>query len=326
MKQDKQKDWKKQIEEKYSGAENPAKKTGQQSKENRRKRHIDDIGATNIIAKRYNVTEDPDTGEKNKELVEHDGERHMLDLMNEIRDALEKNNRSEYANSEQDAYKFYPSQVGMCKRQMFLSKLDQHYYPHETQAKFVTGTMIHKWLEENLLPHFDEEGKSHVDMEKWIDFEEDGLRFKGRMDYYNPKSGRIIDFKSRGAWYNFEPPRKKHLEQVMTYMRGVDGADKGTLVYLRKRDLDFRTWPARKDGKRFFKFSEDIWQDTKDKCAIVGDAVADRMQTRTKENYVKGLDDIPFDKCGHEDCMCSDEEEKASESYKFLLDKGAIYE
>lgn len=319
-------DWKTQIEEKYGGANNPAKDSGFENKPKRKREKPKKLGIRNIIADRYNVIKDENGNIVDKELVQHEGETEMRDLMNEIRDTLEKNNRSEYANQSQDPYKFYPSQVGMCKRQMFLSKLDQHYYPHQTQAKFVTGTMIHKWLEENLEPHFEEEGDNQIEMEKWIDFTEDGLRFKGRADYYNPESGRVVDFKTRGAWYNFEPPKMKHLQQVMTYMRGLDDADKGTLVYLRKRDLDFRTWPSRKDGKRFFRFSDDVWSKTKEKCRAVGDAVDERMNNREPDDYVRSLEDIPFKRCGDEDCMCSDEDEDATDTYMFMLDEGAIYQ
>jgi len=234
----------------------------------------------------------------------------MINLTEEVNAALEKQNNDTYSY-EPNPKVFHPSSLGKCRRQMFLSKLDQHYYPSSVQGKFVVGTVIHEWLEDNLKEHLREEGVTPLFEEK-IEFEEDGLKFKGRADYFNPDTGRVVDFKTRANWYNFEPPKQAHVDQVHAYMKGL-GTEKAAILYIQKKDMEMKEVPRHED---YFTFDEERWQELKDKAQDVKQVVAERVENREEGGYVRGMDDIPFENCG-ECYVCRHENEIISEQYRF---------
>lgn len=234
----------------------------------------------------------------------------MINLTAQVKKALEKQNKDTYSY-EPNPKVFHPSSLGKCRRQMFLSKLDQHYYPADVQGKFVVGTVIHEWLEEHLKESLREEGITPLFEEK-VEFEEDGLKFKGRADYYNPETGRVVDFKTRANWYNFEPPKAAHIDQVHAYMRGLD-TDKAAILYIQKKDMELRQFPKYED---YFTFDEQRWENLKAKAKQVRDVVKERVENREEGDYVRGMNDIPFPNCG-ECYVCRHEKEIIPEQYSF---------
>lgn len=239
-----------------------------------------------------------------------------INLTRAIETALEQQNDDTYSY-EPTPNVFHPSQVGKCKRQMFLSKLDQHYFPYAVQGKFTTGTLIHEWIEDNVKETLRQRGLTPL-FEHQVEFEHDGLQFKGRADFYNPETDTVVDFKTRANWYNFDMPVQRHLDQVYTYMMGLT-ADQGKIVYIRKKDFDLKEYPT--DGKetgRYFDFDPNRWTELVEKCHDVKEAVEQRVNTRKEGDYVHNLRDVPFDKC--DDCyVCRHEDEKIeNREYVFL--------
>lgn len=233
-------------------------------------------------------------------------------------DTIKRKNDSSYSY-EPVPNVFHPSQVGKCKRQMFLSKLGQANLPVDVLGKFTVGTIIHSWLEENLSGTMARKGYN-PEFETPVNFEEDGLKFKGQADMYDPDTNVVIDFKTRANFYHFNPPVQRHLDQIYTYMRGLD-ADKGKVLYLGKTDLELRDYPNDAVEPRFFDFNSSRWEYLKARCHQVRVAVKERVENREEGDYVRSIDDIPFEPCG-ECYVCRHEDEKIrNKEYKFLVDE-----
>lgn len=234
----------------------------------------------------------------------------LINMRYTVRDALEARNEGDDYSYEPEPEVFHASQAGMCKRQMFISKMGLQWFNYETQGTFLVGTKIHEWMENEFSTYLDEETGYDVEHERPVSFREDGLKFIGRADFYNPDTGRVVDFKTTGSRYSLKTPKMSHIDQVLTYIRGIDGADKGSILYLLKKNLETVPWPSGHGAESFFEFHEERWNQIKSKCQAVHAEVVRRQQRRgDDEPVVKDVDDLPFERCG--ECYgCRNEEER----------------
>lgn len=242
-----------------------------------------------------------------------DNNTDWLPMRQAVTNTLLHQNNDDYS-TELDPKVFHPSAAGKCKRQIFLSKLGQNFYSAETQGKFAVGTAIHEWIEEHLADYL--ETQEHIDndpqFETDVTFEDQGIKIKGRADFYDGHT--VTDFKTRAGWYHFDLPVQRHVDQVLMYMKGLD-ADGGRLLYLRKKDMDMRTYPS-DSGVPFFSFDRERYNEIIHKLQQVRDKVAERIENREEGDYVRSMDDIPFDNCG--ECYpCRKENEQ---TYEFMRD------
>lgn len=229
---------------------------------------------------------------------EHDAQQRttgeVIDFADAIAAALEAN-RDPESHRELDPRVFHPSQLGYCKRQALLSKLGLKD-DSDALGIFHTGTLIHEFMEHdvsNVVP-------ARCQFEVPVECTVDGITFTGHADCYDPESGTVYDFKSRGGWYNFNPPTDRHVDQLTIYMNALE-ATGGQVVYISKKDLEVRTWPENGtfeyDGKRL--------------AALVSKAKEIR-----DELYANGLPqsraEIPFEKCG---CYFCDQESLSFDGY-----------
>ena len=208
-----------------------------------------------------------------------DFEPEQIDFEHRLQLALEDANDPE-SHVERDAVTFHPSQIAACERQAYLGKLGLKDHT-EILGTFQTGTLIHEFIEEYVAPQL-----AAAEFEKEIELEIDGVRFVGHTDCYDEAGNACYDFKSRGGWYNFDPPSDRHLDQLHVYMAAT-GAEYGQVVYVSKKDMEVRTWPE--DG--LFEFDEDRFDEIVTRARRVRGAIQSHgIATRPEE--------IPFDRCG----------------------------
>lgn len=202
-----------------------------------------------------------------------------IDFEARLQTALENANDDE-SHVERDAVTFHPSQIAACERQAYLGKLGLKDHT-DILGVFQTGTLIHEFIEEYVGPQL-----TDCEFEKAVELETDGVRFVGHTDCYDPQRNAVVDFKSRNGWYNFDPPKERHLDQIHVYMAAT-GAEYGQVVYVNKGDLEVRTYPE--DG--YFEFDTDRFEAIVEKATCVRDAI-DEHGTATCES------EIPLEKCG----------------------------
>lgn len=215
----------------------------------------------------------------------------MIDFVSTIQSTLTRLN-DEHSHTELDPYTFHPSQLAKCPRQCYNSKLGLLDHTDALGA-FHTGTTIHEFMENEVIPSLDVETQCEVAIET----EMNGLTIVGHADLYEPGTNTVYDYKSRASWYRFNPPIERHLDQVYLYMKAL-GASQGQIVYLAKSDLEVRTWPPESAGIDAFGLDPGRVQDLLEKGKHIAATIID-------EGYPTGKEDIPFEKC---DCWLCEKE------------------
>lgn len=204
--------------------------------------------------------------------VEHDGDSH----------------------TEPDAMTFHPSQLARCKRQATISKFGLEEHDTKTLGIFYTGTLIHEWLEDEMDGRLPAVAHEKEIRNEYVT-DSGAVVVTGHADVVDEHNGVVYDFKTRGGWYNFDPPTDRHLDQLTLYMDAV-GAEAGQVVYINKKDLEVRTWP---EGDTF-AFDPDRRDQLVEKAREIRDAVKDAAP-------IESVDDVPFEPCG---CwLCGQESE-----------------
>lgn len=198
------------------------------------------------------------------------------------------------SHTERNAVRFHPSQLAKCKRQCAISKFGLEDHDTKTLGTFRIGTLIHEWLEvtfEDRTPGVHHEYPV-ISRHEHPDY--DGVvEVVGTADVYDEHDGVVYDFKTRGGWYKFDPPTERHIDQLTLYMDAV-GADAGQVVYINKKNLEVRTWPA----DETFAFDS----------ARHDDLIRKAFEMRETIKAVQGIetiDDVPFAPCG---CWLCDKE------------------
>jgi len=189
----------------------------------------------------------------------------------------------EGSHTEYDPSVFHPSSVGYEPWNVVVKKLGIETHDTELLGIFEMGNLVHEFVQDAVT----EQSGNDVDIgiEVPVEHEEDGLRFEGHADIYDPASDTVYDIKSRGGWYHFDPPNDRHLDQLHCYMRALD-ASRGQVVYVNKKNLEVRTYPE--DGGTF-EFDEARWADIVSRCH--------RVRTALKyEGIPTTEDEIPFDR------------------------------
>ena len=181
---------------------------------------------------------------------------------------------------EGDAVTFHPSQICLCERRAYCSKLGLDDNT-EILGVFQTGTLIHEFLEERFAEQF-----PAAKFERAVEYEIDGLRFVGQADCYDPRMNAVYDWKTRSSWHNFDPPVDRHLDQLHVYMAAL-GAERGQVVYLHKGTMEVRTWPE----DDWFTFDDERFE------AIVGKAQRIR-EAIARDGIAERVEEIPFERCG----------------------------
>jgi hypothetical protein len=208
----------------------------------------------------------------------------VIDFEQQIADALAEANDPE-SHVERDAETFHASQLAMCDRQCYTSKLGLKD-DSEILGIFQTGTLIHEFLEDAFAPRHENEP---VDFEWPVESTDlpTGITITGRADCVDRRNGIVYDFKTRNGWYNFDPPVQRHLDQLYCYMAALKGVDRGRIVYISKGDMDVREWPE--DGT--LAFDEERYDELLSKADRIRDAIEEH-------GIAESADDIPFDPCG----------------------------
>jgi hypothetical protein len=208
----------------------------------------------------------------------------MIDFEAAIQSTLTRLN-DEHSHTELDPYTFHPSQLAKCPRQCYTSKLGL-LDNTESLGTFHTGTTIHEFMEEEVIPDLDVDTQREVP----VKMEVDGLTIVGHADLYEPGTNTAYDYKSRASWYRFSPPVQRHLDQVYLYMKAL-GASQGQIIYLAKSDLEVKMWPPQSADIDIFTLDPTRVQDLIKKGKHIAATIIDA-------GYPTGPDEIPFEKCG----------------------------
>lgn len=208
----------------------------------------------------------------------------MIDFTKKIEEALHEQN-DETSHRELDAHTFHPSQMAMCERQMYRSKLGIAKHDTKLLGIFRVGTLIHEWIENNVandLPLV--EFEKHL--EKTYHNEQFPVTITGHCDVLDRYNGIVYDFKTRSSWYKFDPPTQRHVDQLLIYMDMAD-VDKAQVVYICKKDMEVKTYPENDT----MEFDTGRWNEIMKK--------AERVSLAIQENHFpKKEEEIPFGKCG----------------------------
>jgi len=227
----------------------------------------------------------------------------MIDFKREIKRAVH-DAQTDDSHTERDSGTFHPSQCGMCKRQMYLGKLGLKDMT-DAYGFFHSGTLIHEWLEDALnvgaVAH-------EMSVETTVEHEGRELVFTGHCDVYDPVESVVYDFKSRGGWHRFSPPKDSHLDQLHVYMKAL-GVERAQIVYINKKcTTDVRTWPPSQDAEwyesdedetdysqqQYIQFDEDRWQSILDRVSDVATTIELHGHDRHPPT---DPEDIPFESC-----------------------------
>lgn len=181
---------------------------------------------------------------------------------------------------EKDPYTIHPSQLSQCERQCVISKYGLKEHSDKTLGTFRIGTIVHEWIERQF-----DSPLSPVRFEVPVKLEAPPVTIVGRADCYDPVTETVYDFKTRGGWYRFDPPKESHVDQLTLYMNALD-ASKGQVVYIDKKSLEVRTWPE--NGT--FEFDEKRCYYLIEKAKRIGE----RLE---REGTPESIDDVPFDRC-----------------------------
>lgn len=206
---------------------------------------------------------------------------------NKMARKLKENNDQDDSHTEVDPDVFHASQVGMCTRQLYLSKLGLKDFTPKVLGIFQTGTNIHEWIEEEFQDEMPGEFEKPLEYED----EETGLKFTGHCDYYDPEEEVVYDFKTRGSFYRLDPtdPQEKYLDQLTVYMKML-GVKRAKLVYISKKNKQIVHYPTEEDPQEYFSFSEKRWEKIVRKAQTVRSAVE-------KHGAVDEKDLVPFNTC-----------------------------
>ena len=199
-----------------------------------------------------------------------------------IRDTAEQD-----SHVEQDAITFHPSQLAKCKRQATLAKLGLKDFETDTLGTFQAGTLIHEWIQAELAAQFPD-CKFEREIKKTYTNPASGekIRVTGHADLWDPERGIVYDFKTRGGWYNFNPPTERHIDQLTLYMDALD-AVAGQIVYINRKDLEIRPWPA----DTTFSFDTGRRMELVQKAREIRDGIREAGEITSKA-------DVPFEDCG----------------------------
>lgn len=222
---------------------------------------------------------------------------------------------------------FYASDVGLCRRQLFLKKLGVANPNKRLRGKYLTGSLVHQVLQNDIRDKVVFQGRNDAEFDKFVSFEEDGIEFRGRADMVNNGTGRLVDFKTRSTWYGFNPPVFDDVDEAFTLMQGLESVDKVSFAYVNVKTFETRIYPKGVGAGKYIDFNEDRWQVIKKRVFDVQNALEDRLEGRGRSDLVvEGFDDIPFDGCGEcELCSNEDKEEKAPDThYSFDVTVGDV--
>lgn len=186
---------------------------------------------------------------------------------------------------ERDPETFFAAHMGLCPRQLYLSKLGLTANS-ELQGQYRVARLIQTYLEEQLhdqYPRLETETSLHID--------EGPIQFVGRCNLLDPDNKIAYLLKTRNGWYKFSPPVDRHLDQLHVYMRGL-GVTQGRLVYVSKNDIsDIREWPPPDDTSPYVKFDQSRYDQLVAKATRIRDVIWANGIASTPE-------DIPFPDCG----------------------------
>lgn len=239
-----------------------------------------------------------------------------LNVIKHIRGHVTDLSSSDYG-TEIDTHTLHASQLGYCKRQMYIKKLGLEEHPDWLTKVFRTGTAYHTAIEQ-WIDQLDDlrSARTEVPMQfkQWTgNGQPHKVTVTGRADVLTRR--HVIDWKTMSGIgpVRDNGPKTHHIRQLTAYLHGHD-RDSGVLHYIDKKTGEQETFTVTysKDllDKCLHDASQvmDIVEKVKLTCSSVGVAFNAENVTAL---HTEGVISIPFPKCQRDDgdpCfMCRDE-------------------
>jgi len=233
--------------------------------------------------------------------------RREIDFEAAIERKLHKDNGDSHTELHPDV--FHPSGIAPCHRQSFIRKLGLDSQDTTSLGVFMVGTLMHEFMEDEVT----EELPDSIEHETEIEYQaENGIRFTGHADAYDPVANVVYDFKSTSKQgyggedsypSDFDGLKQDYVNQLHVYMKAL-GAKRAKIVYMNKKDFAVRTVPEERG--EFIEFDPETWEKILDKAGMVRDEVKKVVDgdDQDLELLMEKLqeDGIPFSKCGSDDC------------------------
>lgn len=255
--------------------------------------------------------------------------RREIDFEGAIERTLHKENGDSHTELHPDV--FHPSGIAPCHRQAFIRKLGLDSQDTTSLGVFKVGTLMHEWMEDEV----SKELPDSVEQETPIEYVADnGIKFKGHADGFDPVGEVVYDFKSTSKQAyggedsypdDFDGVKEDYLNQLHVYMKAL-GVKRAKLVWMNKKDFAVRTYPET-EGE-FIEFDEERWQKILDKADMIRDEVkqiVDKVgladDPEPGQEYkldIEALQDdgLPFSKCGDDDCWSCKRYERLIEALR----------
>ncbi|MFB6153814.1 MAG: hypothetical protein ABEJ27_06135 [Halodesulfurarchaeum sp.] len=184
------------------------------------------------------------------------------------------------------------SHIGKCRRQLYLSTLGL-LRTADTRGRIEAGNALQSTIETKLQSHFSDL-KTSVN----VRFEHGDAQYIGRINGIDSTGDLIVDVKPRAEWYKFNPPIRRHLDQLQAYLHGID-AEHGRILYVSLKDYtDYKLWPPADATNATIDYDPDRVNNLFAKVDEVRAAILE-------QGIPTSPGDIPFERCG---CyLCSSE-------------------
>lgn len=205
---------------------------------------------------------------------------------------------------------FSASQLAFCPRQTYLAHLSLRSNAG-WRGQFKSRRLIQEYLKHAL------DENTSLTVEPQISCSQGNVRLLGRPTCYDPSASVVYHLKPRNGWYKFNPPVRRHVDQIQLYMHGLD-ADAGQLLYVSMADVtDMQVWPA--DFT-----SDDYVQPDPGRVGRLFET-AEVIRAEIVENGIAcETDEIPFAQCGCYLCETEDLElPAAAEELTGVVDRSS---
>lgn len=154
----------------------------------------------------------------------------MIDWTEEIDKAI---NSTRKEHKEKHVLEFSPSMVSGCLRQAVVNKCGLRKFDNKTLRKFQVGTIIHKFLEDNI--HI-----NSLEKEKEIEYDLGVYRFHGFLDAWDKDENIVYDFKTT-SYLGYAKVTQAYQYQLSVYCHAPEINSKDArIVFIDKRDLSLK--------------------------------------------------------------------------------------
>lgn len=173
-------------------------------------------------------------------------------------------------------YYFRGSAIGLCLRQLYISKCGLNSFPDTALGSMKVGTIIHEWLQKNLeITEPEKEIRYTYQLENKPE-----INFSGHIDGIH--NNIPVEFKTtRSLKYIKNHPSEFHIAQLTSYLHGLKEKI-GKLIYIYKGDLS--------TVEHMVEYDNEYFKELMAKCYVVAEKI-------DEVGIASSIEEVPFKKC-----------------------------